>query len=76
MLLFFKGKKKQAAHSQLLSGAFPKVTNIAHALFYVWSWELEHNLISAIPDNVAVNQVDEVDDDRHVDEREAAGDLF
>jgi len=52
------------------------VTNTAHALFYVWSWELEHNLISAIPDNVAVNQVDEVDDDRHVDEREAAGDLF
>lgn len=72
---FLKEKNKPAC-SQLVSGAFPQVTNIAHALFYVWSWELEHNLISAIPDNLAVNQVDEVDDDRHVDEREAAGDLF
>lgn len=41
----------------------------------MWPWELEHNLISAIPDNLAVNQVDEVDDDRHDDEGEAAGNL-
>lgn len=40
----------------------------------MWSWELEHSLISAIADNLAVNQVDEVDDDRH-DEGEGAGNL-
>lgn len=42
----------------------------------MWSWELERGLISAIPDNLAVNQVDEVDDDRHDVEGEAAGNLF